>query len=127
MADGLFLAVVGVVQVVFELLSYYAATGPYGDTFAGSPYIVGWVEAHGLAAIVGIALLSVATRDGRRFWHVMAAVVHVLLGSANLVFFDAFIAWGLVPAGVASTVAHVVFVIAHVAAYAVSRDAVRQR
>ena len=127
LANGAFLVVTGGVQVVFELLAYYAAAGPYGGKFADSPYVVGWVEAHGLAVIIGVLLLTVASRDGRRFWHVLAAVVHAFLGTANLVFFEGFIAWGLVPMGIAATVVHFVLVIAHSAAFVVSRPAARDR
>jgi hypothetical protein len=92
LANGVFLVVVGGVQVVFELLAYYAGAGPYGYVFAESRYAIGWVEAHGLACIIGVLLLTVAARDGRRFWHVLAAAVHF------------------------------VFVVAHVAAFVVSRE-----
>jgi len=44
-ANGVFLVVVGGVQVVFELLAY------------------------GLALITGVLPLAVAVRDLRRFWH----------------------------------------------------------
>ena len=66
---------VGGVQLVFELLAYYAGVGPYGYVFEESPYTIGWVEAHGLAFIIGVLLLTVAARDGRRFWHVVAGSV----------------------------------------------------
>ena len=47
LANGVFLVVVGGVQVVFELLAYYSGVGPYGYLF-DVPYAIGWVEAHGL-------------------------------------------------------------------------------
>lgn len=116
LADGVFLVVVGGVQVVFELLAYYKGVGPYGYIFEESPYAIGWVEAHGLAFIIGGLLLTVAARDLRRFWHVLAAAVHTLLGTANLVFWNSFIVFGMVPMGIAATVVHFVLVAAHVAA-----------
>jgi hypothetical protein len=115
-ANGLFLVVVGAVQVALELLAYYAGAGPYGDKLFHSPYVVGWVEAHGLAAIFGVLLLTVAARDGRRFWHVFAAAVHTLLGTANLVFWNGFVAWGMVPMGIAATIVHFALVTAHTTA-----------
>jgi len=121
-ANGLFLVVVGGVQVVFELLAYYAGTGPYGYIFEESPYAIGWVEAHGLAFIVGMLLLAVAARDLRRFWHILAAAVHALLGTANLMFWDSFVDFGMVPMGIAATVVHFVLVAAHVGAFVVSRQ-----
>jgi uncharacterized membrane protein len=122
LADGVFLVVVGGVQVVFELLAYYSGAGPYGYIFEESPYAIGWVEAHGLAFIIGVLLLVVAARDLRRSWHVLAAAVHTLLGTANLVFWDSFIVFGMVPMGIAATVAHFVFVLAHIGAFGVSRE-----
>lgn len=113
---------VGGVQVVFELLAYYAGVGPYGYVFEESPYTIGWVEAHGLAFIIGVLLLTVAARDGRRFWHGLAAAVHTLLGTANLVFWDSFVVFGMVPMGIAATVVHFVFVAAHIGAFVVSRE-----
>ena len=125
-ANGVFLVVVGGVQVVFELLAYYKGIGPYGYLFEESPYAIGWVEAHGLAFIVGVLLLTVAARDLRRFWHVLAAAVHTLLGTANLVFWDSFVVFGMVPMGIAATVVHFVLVAAHVGAFVVSREPARQ-
>ena len=122
LANGVFLVVVGGVQVVFELLAYYAGVGPYGYIFEESPYAIGWVEAHGLAFIIGVLLLTVAVRDLRRFWHVLAAAVHTLLGTANLVFWNSFIVFGMLPMGIAATVVHFVLVVAHIGAVIASRD-----
>jgi uncharacterized membrane protein len=121
-ANGVFLIVIGGVQVIFELAAYYAGAGPYGSIFTESPYAIGWVEAHGLAFIIGVLLLVVAARDGRRFWHVLAAAVHAFLGTANLLFWDSFVVFGVVPMGIAATVVHFVLVAAHVGAYTVSRE-----
>jgi hypothetical protein len=126
LANGVFLVVVGGVQVVFELLAYYGGAGPYGDIFRDSPYTIGWVEAHGLAFIIGVLLLTVAARDGRRFWHVLAASVHTLLGTANLVFWSSFVVFDVVPMGVVATVVHFVLVAAHTTAFLVSREPVGQ-
>src|ERR1700692_110067 len=123
LANGVFLVVVGGgVSVVFELLAYYAGIGPYGYLFDESPYAIGWVEAHGLAFIIGVLLLTVAARAGRRFWQVLAAGVHTLLGTANLLFWDSFVVFGMVPMGIAATVVHFVLVAAHSTAFIASRE-----
>ena len=126
LANGVFLVVVGGIQVFLELLAYFAGAGPYGDIFEASPFAIGWVEAHGLACIIGVLLLTVAARDLRRFWHVLGAAVHTLLGTANLLFWTSFVVFGMVPMGIAATVAHVAFVAAHVGAFVVSREPARQ-
>ena len=112
----MFLTLIGGIQVVFEFAAYYRGAGPYGDLFKGSPYVIGWVEAHGFAFLIGVLLLAVARKDPRRFWHAFAGAVHVLLGGANIVFWASFSAFGMVPMGVVATVAHVVFVVLHAAA-----------
>ncbi len=115
-ADGVFLTVIGGLQVVFEFLSYYRGAGPLGADFEGTPYIIGWVENHGLAMLIGLLLLLVARRNPQPFWHAFALAVHVLLGLANIVFWSSFIHFGVVPMGVVATIAHVVFVVVHAAA-----------
>ena len=111
--NGAFLVLVGGVQVVSELLSYYAGTGIYAPVFRSSPYTIGWVENHGLALLIGLLFLRVGVRDGRPFWSAFAIAVHVLLGTTNLVFWGSFVHFHLVTLGIAATIAHAVFVAAH--------------
>ncbi len=120
-ANGVFLVVVGGVQVVFEVLAYYSGVGPYGYIFEESPYAIGWVEAHGLAFVFGV---TAAHRRRPRRPPVLArlgAAVHALLGTANLVFWGSFVVFGMVPIGVAATVVHIVLVAAHITASPGSR------
>ena len=121
--NGVFLVVVGGVQVVSELMSHYAGAGLYAPVFEDSHYTIGWVENHGLAFLIGLLFLTVAGRDGRRFWHVFAMGVHLLLGTANLVFWSSFVHFGVVPMGIAATIAHLLFVVAHAAAFRAARTA----
>ena len=116
--NGGALAMVGVAQVILELLSYYAGVGIYGPLFHNSPYVVGWVEAHGLATLIGILFLAVAAFDGGRRWHIVALCVHLLLGTANIVFWSGFSAFGMVEAGVVATTGHLLLVTAHLIAIA---------
>jgi hypothetical protein len=62
--NGAVLVLVGAVQVTLELLSYYAGARIYGPLFHSSHYVVGWVEAHGLAALIGIVFIVVGASDG---------------------------------------------------------------
>jgi hypothetical protein len=80
-ANGCFLALVGGTQVIFELLSHFFGIGPWGRIFAGSHYTIGFLEAHGLAFLIGVLLIGVAAADPKRFWHGFAASVHVLQGT----------------------------------------------
>ncbi|HEY5876434.1 MAG TPA: hypothetical protein VIT64_14090 [Ilumatobacteraceae bacterium] len=110
--DGKFLIVAGTVQLVSELLSHYRSTGLHGDTFADSAYTIGFVEAHGLAAMIGVALLWAARQPDRRSFHWFAIAAHIFLGAANLIFWNSFVEFDFVAPGVLATVAHVVFIAA---------------
>jgi hypothetical protein len=122
-ADGVFLAAVGAVQLSFELAGHFAGAGPLA-ALHGSPFTIGWVENHGFALLVGVLLVAVAGRDGRRYWHRFALAVHVLLGAANAVFWSSFAFFALVPAGAVATAAHVLFVGAHLLCLRAARRAV---
>jgi hypothetical protein len=110
-ANGAFLALVGGAQMIFELLSHYAGSGPLGRIFAGSHYTIGWVEAHGLAMLIGLLLIGLAAPDPKRAWHGFAAGVHLLLGGANMLFWPSFVFWGVVPMGVVATLFHGLFLV----------------
>ena len=111
-ADAAFLILIGGIQVVLELVGYFQGAGPLGDAFHESPYAIGFVEAHGLALMMGV-LLAVAARPPTRSGNVLGLAVHFLLGGANLLFWSRFAHFGLVPMGVAATVAHFAFVLLH--------------
>jgi hypothetical protein len=119
--DGCFLALVATVQVTLEVLAHFFGIGPYAGIFARSPYTIGWVEAHGLAAMIGVLLLAAGIRDRRRFWHAFALGVHLLLGAANLVFWQSFVEFATVPLGELSTAAHLLFATAQGWSLVVSR------
>ena len=119
--DGGFLALVGATQLTLELLAHFFGVGPYAAIFDQSAYTIGWVEAHGLAAVIGVFLLVVGARDRRRFWHAFALAVHLLLGAANLVFWQSFVDFATVPFGELGTAAHVLFATAQAWSLVVSR------
>lgn len=118
--DGVFLVVVGAIQVSLELLGFVGA-GPYATIFGGSPYTIGWVENHALALLIGALFLTVSANETRR--HVLAMAVHAMLAVANVVFWSSFVAFGTVALGVAATVAHIAFVVAHAGWLAAARRA----
>ena len=82
--DGGFLALVGTAQMTLELVGHHLGAGPFGPVFDHSPYTIGWVEAHGLAALIGVLFLVAGGRERRPLWHGFALAVHLLLGGANL-------------------------------------------
>lgn len=115
--DGGFLLVAGSIQIALEVAGHFWHTGPYATTFGSSPYTIGFVEAHGLALLISFLLIRAAFGEQTSFWHGFAAVVHLLLGGANLLFWDSFATFGLVNAGRAATVLHFLFIVAQSGCY----------
>lgn len=110
--NGAFLVLAGGIQLTLEVCGH-AGIGPYASMFADSPYTIGFAEAHGLALLIGAMLLAQRRQPVRRLNHVLALCVHALLGTANIVFWASFTAWGLVVPGLLATIAHGAFVVAH--------------
>lgn len=91
-----------------DILGAFFARGHVAPVLAGAPLAaIGFVEAHGLAFIMG-ALLWRA--DAARSWHLTAAAVHMLLGTSNLVFWQLFIAADMLAVGYITTFLHWLFV-----------------
>jgi hypothetical protein len=108
--NALFLILIGSLQIIFELLSHFMGAGPLADRFLASPYTLGFFEAHGLAVLMGI-LLWRASANPQRFWHQLAVVIHILLGGANLLFWNSFIQLDVVMPGIIATVFHGIFIV----------------
>jgi hypothetical protein len=76
----------------------------------GSPKTNGGFEAHGLAIILGVLLLRAAKVGDRRSWRALGLSVHLLLGTANLVFWSSFLQLDVFMIGVVTTALHNIFV-----------------
>ena len=89
-------------------LASRSAWAPSGLVLAAVPHAaIGFVEAHGLALIIGVLLWRAVPAPQ---WHGTAMAVHLLLGGANLAFWPLFGAAGMVGVGVVTTVLHGLFV-----------------
>ena len=106
--NGAALALTGLVQSTFDLSGYFLNKGPLGPSLYGNPDTLAFVEAHGLAVIIGL-LLIVHRNAASVLWHRIAAATHVLLGTANLMFWAAFEQYDLVPMGIVATAMHMFF------------------
>lgn len=107
-ANALFLLLAATGGLVTDLIGAFVLKGPQGIVLAAAPYAaIGFVEAHGLALIIGVLLWrAVPSRSG----HFTAAAVHVLLGTANLVFWQVFVAADMLAMGYVTTSLHWLFV-----------------
>jgi len=119
--NALFLMLASTGGLVTDIAASFFGRGAEATLIAGSPGAsVGFIEAHGLALIIGVAAWSTAYV---RQWHFGLAAVHVLLGTVNLLFWQVFVATDLLAVGYATTTLHFAFVAAHLVALAVPSNA----
>ena len=95
-----------------ETLGHFFGVGPLAAT-RGSPHTIGGFEAHGLAIILAALLLRAGGLADRGVWHGVGLSIHLLLGSANLLFWSSFVQQGVVPVGIVTTALHMAFVATH--------------
>ena len=108
-ANALYLLIASTSGTLADLAGSFLSRGPQGPILAAAPYTaIGFVEAHGLAFILGVLLWRAAPE---RSWHLTAAAIHVLLGTANVVFWPIFIAADMLTAGYVTTGLHWLFVV----------------
>ncbi|HKQ26758.1 MAG TPA: hypothetical protein VJT81_20115 [Burkholderiales bacterium] len=112
--DGIFLAFAGGAAMITETVGHFLGIGPMAATLR-SPYTIGGFEAHGLAIIVAVLLLRASALADRRLWHVVGLSVHLLLGSANILFWTSFVQLGLLEVGFVTTALHIIFAVAQAA------------
>ncbi|WP_189342029.1 MULTISPECIES: hypothetical protein [unclassified Mesorhizobium] len=99
-----------------DIAGSFFGRGPEAILLGDAPGTgIGFIEAHGLALIIGVTLWRIAYS---RNWHAFLAAVHVLLGTANLLFWQFFIAADVLVVGYVTTAAHFLFAVAHLAALA---------
>ena len=112
-ADGMFLGAMAIFGLTQDLLSYVWGAGKFDTFLLSDPKAIGFVEAHGLAGLIAVAAL-VSARHQPTFWHALLGCVHALLGSANVLFFDGFVATGETRFAIVVTAAHLAFSALHV-------------
>ena len=108
---------------MFDIRGVLFGLGPQGRLLENAPYAgIGFVEAHGLALILAVLLWRAAPV---RSWHLTAVAMEVLLGTANLAFWQMFVATDALAVGYVTTSLHWLFVAAQsLAAFAAEPNAV---
>jgi hypothetical protein len=120
-ADALFLIFASIGGAMTDIAGSFFGSGPEVAILSDAPGAgIGFLEAHGLALILGILFWrATPARD----WHLTAAAVHALLGSANLAFWQFFVVTDQLAVGYITTALHGLFVILQLwAAFAVKSD-----
>jgi hypothetical protein len=122
LVNGGVLGGVAALQFVLDFTGYFTGIGPMGRALHGNLDAIGYAEAHGLA--LGFAILMIICRnDGWRGWNLVAGLVHLLLGTCNVIFWPVFESAGVVPLGIAATAMHAIFAVLEIRAY--SRSSTR--
>lgn len=113
-ADAIFLLLASTGGFIADLAGAFLGVGPQKDILGPAPHAaIGFVEAHGLAFIMGVLLWRAPPL---RSWHLTAAAVHVLLGTSNLVFWQIFVASDMLAMGYVTTALHWLFVVLQLSA-----------
>lgn len=108
---GIFLLILGIVMAMQTLLGSFMGIGVLlfikGDPLRS----VGLFEAYLLAALIGGILIILSGKIYAKEWHLLAAIVHLILFSTNLIFWNAYTMGEIVTIGYISTIAHALFIL----------------
>jgi hypothetical protein len=121
--DGLFLILAGGMGLLTETIAHFFSVGPQQAVFGNQSWAtIGFFEAHGLAIIIGVIVIRLAQSPGVS-GNALAAIVHLLLGGANTLFWTATVVpWHQEALIAPITAVHLLFVLVQ-ASYAVNWSA----
>jgi hypothetical protein len=122
-ADALLLGAFGTFGLIMDLIGYFTGGGTWQNQMTNNPMMIGFVEAHGLAIISAVLLYRFSLGD-RRTGHVLGAMIHILLGTANLIFWQLFLDVNQLPLGYITTSFHWFAVAANALALLMPEDKV---
>ncbi|HEX7844408.1 MAG TPA: hypothetical protein VF476_01335 [Chitinophagaceae bacterium] len=114
--DGIFLMLMGTLAGITDLVAYYTGKGPFGSAYYQNDITIGGFEAHCLAVITGYVLFSKSKADKVNFYTKIGLITHLVLGTANLLWFGVFFNTGTVAMGYITTIAHFTFAFLHIMA-----------
>jgi hypothetical protein len=119
-ANAVFLMAFGTLGlVIFDIPGIWFSVGPATSVLGGARQAgIGFVEAHGMAFIIGVLFWRSSRISPQKQWHGIACAVHALLGSANLLFWPVFVDGGVLWLGYVTTLAHLVLASLHSVALA---------
>jgi len=113
-ANGVVLGLFAVPSFFMDIRAIFFGEGPLVTALRGIPSTgIGFLEAHGLAAIFAFWFLYVGLTQPKpaRAWHFTGAAVHTLLGASNIALWHFFIYMDMLALGYVSTAVHIVFAV----------------
>jgi hypothetical protein len=119
LANGIVLGLFAVPSFFMDIRAIFFGAGPLVTALRGEPSTgIGFLEAHGLAAILAFWFLYVGRTQQApaRAWHFTGAAVHTLLGASNIALWHFFVLMDMLALGYVSTGVHIVFAMLQVVA-----------
>lgn len=101
-----------------------------GSRFTKGPFLflgtnevaaVGFIEAYGLACLLGISLILAATKSYHSSWHLIPTVIHLFLFIVNIRFWHLYEPLNLQPAGLIATALHFCLIILEASCFFLER------
>jgi hypothetical protein len=111
--NAAFLMFMGGAAAIADASGHFLNRGPMARVMFQAPLAISSFEAHLLALLLGAVLWNGARQAERTRFHLLAAVIHVVLGGSNVLFFER--AFGAIDGrlfGVVITACHFAFVVA---------------
>lgn len=115
LVNGIALSAIALVAFLSDLAGAFLNIGGFASVLYRNDAAIGMTEAHGLALIGAVLLVANRKASGSRF-NFAAAAMHLLLGSANLMFWPIYAEHGLLVMGYLTTAMHIVFFVAELGA-----------
>lgn len=107
---GIVLLILGSVMSTQTLLGRFKGIGALAFVKGDVLRSVGLFEAYLLAALFGIVLLLLSGKYYEKKWHLLAASIHAILFTTNIMFWGAYAMAGIVTIGYVSTIAHALLI-----------------
>jgi hypothetical protein len=115
-----YLLVASFTAFFMDVAASFFGIGPEAVLIAAAPHTgIGFIEAHGLAFILGLLLWRAAPE---RAWHLTGAAIGLLLGTCNLLFWDMFAAADSMAMGYVTTGLHWCFAVLQLASLPALRN-----
>ncbi len=108
---GFLLTGLGGMTCLNSILGFQFSNGPFSFLGTNEVAAVAFVEAYGLACLLGISLILAATKSYHYLWHLIASVIHLFLFIVNIRFWHLYETLNLQPAGLIATTLHFCIII----------------
>ena len=108
---GIFLICLGGIAFANSLLGFQFSIGPFSFLSQNELAAVGFIEAYGLACILGFFLFLAGAKSYHFAWHLVAALIHLFLLAVNISFWHLYEPLGLQLPGILATGIHFLLVV----------------